>query len=285
MDRDLVLVGRVERYLAHFLIAFPYAHHVAQGELHALQQGSLGRVPVHLPLQDRLVLLAGFELGAVAQRGDLCQRLEARARAVVLQSGLILGRVRLDDLIVEPHVGNGHTILGEGARLVRADGRGRAQRLHRLEILHQAILRGHPFRGQREAHRDRGQQTLRHVRDDDTDQEDDSVEPMVTEYEGYDEEGHTEEYGHPRDQVDEMMNLLSDRRFTSIKAGCQAGNPSHHCLIATADHHSLRCPLNGVRGEEGEVLRLQRVLVRELGGSRLGLGFARQRAVVHFESP
>ena len=47
------------------------------------------------------------------------------------------------DLVVKPHVGNGHAILGEGARLVRADGGGGAQGLHCLQILHQTVFPCH----------------------------------------------------------------------------------------------------------------------------------------------
>ena len=132
VDRDLILVGRVERYLADLLVTFPDAHHVAESELHALQQGGLRRVAVHFPLQYRLVVLADLELGTVAQGGDFRERLETRAGTIVLEPGLILRRVRLDDLIVEPHVSDGHAILRERAGLVRADGRRWAQCLDSL---------------------------------------------------------------------------------------------------------------------------------------------------------
>lgn len=56
------------------------------------------------------------------------------------------------DLVVKPHVGDGHAILGEGARLVRADGGGGAQCLSRLQVLHQAVLHGHAFGCQCQAH-------------------------------------------------------------------------------------------------------------------------------------
>ena len=37
------------------------------------------------------------------------------------------------DLVVEPHVGHSHPVLGQGARLVGADGGGGAQRLRSEE--------------------------------------------------------------------------------------------------------------------------------------------------------
>ena len=65
---------------------------------------------------------------------------------------LVLGGVRLVDLVVEPHVGHGHPVLGEGAGLVGADGGGGAQGLHGLQVLHQAVLLGHALSGQRQTH-------------------------------------------------------------------------------------------------------------------------------------
>ena len=56
------------------------------------------------------------------------------------------------DLVVKPHVGDGHAVLGESAGLVRADGGRGAQRLHRLQVLHQAVLASHALGGQRQTH-------------------------------------------------------------------------------------------------------------------------------------
>lgn len=56
------------------------------------------------------------------------------------------------DLIVEPHVGHGHAVLGQRARLVRADGGGGAQSLHGLQVLYQAVLLGHPLGSESQTH-------------------------------------------------------------------------------------------------------------------------------------
>lgn len=65
---------------------------------------------------------------------------------------LVLGGVGFVDLIVEPHVGHGHPVLGQGARLVGADGGGGAQSFHGLQVLHQAVLTSHALGGQRQTH-------------------------------------------------------------------------------------------------------------------------------------
>lgn len=61
-------------------------------------------------------------------------------------------------MILEPHVGHRHPVLRQRAGLVRADGRRGAERLHRLQVLHQTVLRGHPLGGQRKADSDGSQQ-------------------------------------------------------------------------------------------------------------------------------
>ena len=61
---------------------------------------------------------------------------------------LVLGGVGLVDLVVEPHVGHSHPVLGQGAGLVRADGGGGAQGFHSFQVLHQAVLLSHTFGSQ-----------------------------------------------------------------------------------------------------------------------------------------
>ena len=276
MHTNLILVGRVEGDFADLLVAPANSHNVTQSELHAFKERGLRGVTTDLAFEDRQSVLAGFEFSSVAEGCDLRQRFEARRRTVVLDAGLVFSGIGLDDLIVEPHVRDGHTILGQSARFVGANGRGRAKRLDGLEILDQAILGGHALGREGQAHGDSGQQTLWHVSDDDSDEEDNGVEPVIAQNEGDDEEGDAEEDGDTGDQVDEVVNLLGDWCLTGIKAGGQTGDPSHRRLITTADDHTLGRALDGVRREEREILGFQRVLIRELGRPRLRLGLARQ---------
>lgn len=281
VSTHLELVGRVEGNLADLLVAPANAHDIAQRQFHALEECSLGGVAGDLALQDRLALLAGLKLGSVAEGRDLGERFEARRRPVVLHARLVLGRVGLDDLIVEPHVGHGHPVLRQGAGFVRADGRRRAQRLDGLEILHEAVLRGHALGRQGQTDGDGGEQALGHVGDDDADEEDDGVEPVVAEDEGDDEEGDAKEDGHTGDQVDEVMDLLGDGGLAGVETRGQTGDPAHGRLVAAADDDALGRALDRVRREEGEILGLEGILIREFGRPRLGLGLARQRAVVN----
>lgn len=61
---------------------------------------------------------------------------------------LSLGGVQFFDGVIEPNVGDGHSILRQRARLVRADGRRRTERFDCLQILDEAIPFGHSFRRQ-----------------------------------------------------------------------------------------------------------------------------------------
>ena len=82
-------------------------------------------------------------------------------------------------------------------------------------------------------HSDSGEQTLGHVSDDDTDEEDDGVEPVVAEDEGDDEEADSEEDGDAGDDVDEVSNLLRDRRVAHLQTGSQVGDTSHDGAVTS----------------------------------------------------
>src|SRR5580765_3589930 len=100
---------------------------------------------------------------------------------------------------------------------------------------------------------------------------------MITQDKSYDEECDAEEDSDTGNKMYKVMYLLGDRRFTGIQAGRKTRDPSHHRLIATADHHALGRAFYRIRREEREILRFERILVRELGRPRLRLGLARQR--------
>lgn len=65
---------------------------------------------------------------------------------------LVLAGVRLNDSVVEPHVSDGHPVLGQSSSLVGADGRRRSEGFDGFQMLHQAVLAGHSLGGQGQAH-------------------------------------------------------------------------------------------------------------------------------------
>ena len=169
--------------------------------------------------------MSRLELRPVTKSSNPLEEQPARSALVKPGPRLVLGRVRLHDLVVEPGVRHRHPVLGQRARLVRADGRGGAQGLHGLQVLHKAVLGGHPLGGEGEADRDRGEQALGHVGHDDPDEEDDCVEPVVAEDEGDDEEADAKEDGDGGDDVDEVGDLFGDRSVAGVQSRSESSNP------------------------------------------------------------
>lgn len=128
---------------------------------------------------------------------------------------LIFSGVSFDDMIVEPHVSDSHSVLSQCSRLVWADSWGGSKRLDSLQILDQAVLGSHSLGSESQADGDSGQQTFWHVSDNDTNEEDDSIKPVVAENESDDEEGDAKKDGHTGDDVDKMFNL---QRYTLVLA-------------------------------------------------------------------
>merc|ERR1712242_244497 len=280
VDGHLELVGGVEGDLADLLVLCSVFHDIALGQLGTLENGSLGSVTIDLPLENRNSILTSLELGSVTQSGNPLQSFPAAGLLPGLGpgAGLVLGGVGLNNLVVEPHVGHGHPVLGQGSGLIRADGGGGAQGLHSLQVLHEAVLGGHPLGGEG------GQQTLGHVGHDDSDQEDDGVQPVVAEDEGNDEEGNTEEHGDTGDDVDEVSNFFGNGSLVRSQTGGETGNSAHDGVVSDVNNDTHGGSFHGVGGEESKILGLKRVLVSELGGPGLGLGFSSQGGIVNLET-
>lgn len=85
---------------------------------------------------------------------------------------------------------------------------------------------------------DSGQQPLRHVSHNDTNEEDDSLQPGVTQDDGQDEEGDTQEDSHTCDDMDEMLDLFGDGGFAGLQARGQSSNAAHDCAVTSADNNA-----------------------------------------------
>ena len=86
--------------------------------------------------------------------------------------------------------------------------------------------------------RDSGEQSFWYVGDDDSNEKDDGVEPVVAEYEGDHEERDTEEHRHTGDEVDEVLDLARYRRLTDLQARRQVGDAPHHGTVTGEDYHT-----------------------------------------------
>ena len=181
-------------------------------------------------------------------------------------------------------MGDSHSVLGEGSGLIRADGGGGSEGLDSFQVLDEAVLAGHSLGSEGQAHGNSGDETFRHVGDNDADQEYDGSEPMVSEDEGDDEEGNSKEDGDSSNQVDEVLDFASDGSHSSVQSGGQVGNTTHNSSVSGVDDDSLGSSFDGVGGEEGDVFGFQRVLVGAFGRTRLRLRLSGERRVIDLES-
>lgn len=88
---------------------------------------------------------------------------------------------------------------------------------------------------------DSGQQPFRHVSHNDADEEDDSLQPGVTQDDGQDEECDAQEDGHTCDDMDKMLDLFGDGGLAGLQAGGQSSNATHDCAVSSADNDATCC--------------------------------------------
>ena len=207
VDGKLPLVDGVEGDLGDLGVlgsdSFDGAHH----QLAALEKSGFGGITGSFSLEN-WASFTSKEDSSVAESGNSS---EVSPGSIVLVgdvvSGLILSRVSFLDLVVEPHVSDGHSVLGQSTGLVGADGGGGTKGLDSFQVLDEAVLLGHSLGGEREADSDSGEETFGDIGDNNTDQEDDSFEPVVAEDEGEDEEDDSEEDGDTGNDMDEMLDF------------------------------------------------------------------------------
>ena len=118
----------------------------------------------------------------------------------------------------------------------------------------------HPLCCQSETDSDGSEETLWYVGHNDPDEKDDSVEPVMAEDEGDDEEADAKEDSDGGDDVDEVLYLLGNGGLTTLQTGCESSDSSHDCVVSDVDDHPNASPLHGIGREEGKVSCLKRVL-------------------------
>lgn len=90
-----------------------------------------------------------------------------KGHLTVLYAGLIFSCISFNDLVVEPHVSNSHSVLSEGSGFVGANRGSGTQSFDGFKILDQAVLGSHSFGSECQAHSHSGQESFRHVSYDD----------------------------------------------------------------------------------------------------------------------
>src|SRR3990172_772055 len=130
---------------------------------------SLPRLPMATPMS------AAFSAGASLTPSPVTATTSPDARSAETIASLWAGEVRAKRTPPDPHASGGHAVLGERAGLVRADDRDRPERLHRGEPLHEALLADHALDAERQRERERRQQALRDIGNDDAQSEEESL--------------------------------------------------------------------------------------------------------------
>ena len=118
--------------------------------------------------------------------------------------------------IAQVAVLHGHSILRQCARLVAADRRSGAQRLHRLQVLDHAVLLRQSLGGQRQRKRHRRKQALGNVAHDDGDAVDEGLE-----------EGHLQAHA---DGAEDDAQADAQTGNEADEAAYFDGNGRFHCL-------------------------------------------------------
>mmetsp|Transcript_17079 Transcript_17079/g.20562 ORF Transcript_17079/g.20562 Transcript_17079/m.20562 type:complete len:318 (-) Transcript_17079:784-1737(-) len=207
------------------------------------------------------------ELSIVAERGNHEKLLESGVLAVVvrfqsllfhqlLQVDGVFGCWGSERLEIVPAVLHSHTILGQCSGLVRANNGGRTKGLHSLQVLHQNLLLRHTLCGQGQGHRDSGEQTLRHVGDNDTDNEDDILDNVGTHTHTDEEKADTQNNSDSGDQVHELLNLLSDWARVVHSLCGKTSDLAHGSAITSSDDNSPQASCGDHGSVEHQVLGL-----------------------------
>ena len=288
-DGELAGAGRVrlqaghdaplggERDLAHPLE--PVGPAVAGAELDlGHQEGGLGGVALDRPL---VALLAqGGVVGQAASaqhQGGL-----APAEAVLLQP--LPGILHLPlGAVADPghgdlagggdHAPDRHLASGEGAGLVGADDRRRAEGLDRGELLDDGVVRGHPLHAQGQHDRQDRRQPLGHRRDGQGDAEQQGGDHVVgavhPEHRKHGEHHHGRDHHHrdaehPADERD----LPLQRRRVLPGAVQQVGDLAHLGGHAGAGHHR---PAHALRDGGAVVHHVEPVAQGDVPGQGAGV--------------
>merc|ERR1711962_1744499 len=186
MNGHLELVLGIEGNLTDLPVPCSVLHHITLGEFSTLEDGSLRSVSGDLSGHDTLTLINGtLPLSSVTKTSHTFQGLPASSVFIESNPCLLLSGICLRNLIIEPHVSNSHPVLSECSSLVGADTRCGSKSFYSFQVLDQASLCSHPLGSESEAHGDIGH--------NDTNKEDDGIEPIITQDKCNDEEGDTEE--------------------------------------------------------------------------------------------
>ena len=146
----------------------------------------------------------GIHVGTVAGRDRLGQRDQRGVGARVDRGVPVAGRIEVEGAGRRPDARDPHAVHRQRAGLVGADRRGRTERLHGAESLDEGAASSEDTDPHGQRQRDRGEQALRHVGDQEADGEDGGVRERQargqrTERQEGDADGQRDRRDQPRD--------------------------------------------------------------------------------------
>ena len=204
--------------------------------------------------------------GAAAFGSGAAASSRAASAAVRRPTGRL--RIDIDGALGRPDLDDPHPVTGERPGLVGADNVGRTERLDGAETLHQRAAPGQlPDAGcQRE--RDRRQQPLGDVGDEQPDREDRRRSRIEAggDADRHERRGHRA--GHARDQPRNTGDLALERAVLRPHALGQARHPAELCPHARRQHYRLRLAAGAGRAAEHEVRGGERIPARGMVACR-----------------
>ena len=90
-------------------------------------------------------------------------------------------------------------------------------------------------------YRDSSQKSFRYISYNNTNEENDSIQPEIVEDESNDKEGNTQEDGHTSNQVYEMGNLFGNRSFSDFQSRGQVSYSTHDGFVSSSDNDTTAC--------------------------------------------
>ncbi len=249
------------------------------GEHH---QGTLGRIADQLPVAGDRVR------GQHHGQQELLEVLIVEV-ATFVEDGAGRAVARAADLVATAHRGHldgGHLVEGEGAGLVGVDGRGRAQRLHRTQVLDDGARLRQRARTHRQDGRDHRRQAGRDGRDREGDGRHEELIEGLAPQQAQEHRGDEGGAGDGDQLAGQLGQLLGERSDGLVSAREQVGDVADLGLHAGGgDHEGRRATRHaGVHEDHVDAIAQRRLGIRQRGyvlGNRQG--FAGEGRLVHLE--
>ena len=235
------LVLGVERDLGQARVEAPRLPDVQASLLSEDDECRLGRVAHDLALSNRRV---------VRERHRHEERLEGRVRVAPDAKNLALGRVTLPvDRVAaagDHELAHRHLVEGQRARLVRADGRRRAEGLHRPQPFHDRTLGCKGLRSQREDGRHHSREPGRDGGDRQADPDEEELVEVVAANEPDDDDERQRDTCQRREQERQLVELARERGLLLLDLAQHPRDVAHlgrHARVR--DHHLAPAPGDG----------------------------------------